>query len=240
MLPAMHSCIGRQFQRILDSRTIEVGEFDPVIDMEAAFYFYGKPSYRPKSGNKYTDRLRSAIFCFVLDYGALPAPAGVLPFDSGGYDRIYREVCDDMPLADFKLPCELATPGRIVSAFFGGNKSYYATKLREGAKKQIKTLDFHSQGFLDICSPNRAVEYDQRAMSIELHYDEPIELVADTLLAIVVPETACDDAELVAFARSCEADLIPYALDLDDMNARQRQVRDAIQIWLTRNGLLSR
>ncbi|WP_339746646.1 hypothetical protein [uncultured Maricaulis sp.] len=231
-MPVMHTCIGRRFLGILDTGEIQVGDFDDNIKASASFHFYGKPSYRPSGVQGYSGAIRSALFCFVLDYKRLPPPCFAFPFDSGGYEKIYGEAVGAFPLEDFAFKSMHRVPGQLVSAFFGSNKAYYSMKLRDNVENEIATLDFHSQGFVDICKTQISVNYDQRSATIELCYQYPIKIDSDNLLALVAPDTACQDGEVKSFAKKHNAELIPYELDLDSIDARQRQIRDAVHIWM--------
>lgn len=236
LMPVMHSCFGLQFTQILDSREIQARGFDPVINDDVSFHFYGKPSYRPRNDGTYNNNLRSALYSFILDYRKLPPPRSILPFDSGGYDAIYKNACGDAPVEDFYLPKGQELPARFVAAFFGTNQGYFSMKVRAGVEKDIKALDFHSEGLIHIFKSQHSANFDQRAGSIELHYSGVIKLSSDNLLGVVAPDTACDDPELQEFAGELEADLIRYELDLENSDSRQRQVREAVRPWLEEKG----
>ncbi len=238
LLPIMHTCFGRQFLSIMETRQIQAAKYDLVTERTASFHFYGKPSYRPKSDGSFSSRLRSALYCFILDYSSLPAPDGVLPFDSGGYGTLYSAICDDAAIEEFYLPNDHHAPARLVSAIFGSNLSYFNMRVRQNVEEEISKLDFHTQGILDICNPHVGTDYDQRAASVELHYASTLTLTQSNLLAIIAPDSACDDSELRGFAEELSADLVPYDLDFDNVPARQRQVRDATKEWLLSKGFI--
>jgi hypothetical protein len=232
VLPAMHTCFGRGFIQIMESGVITTGKLDPIIGKQASFFFYGKPSYRPKSDGRSSSTLWSALFTFILDYNTLPCPASMLPFDSGGYEKFYRDICEDTEIAEYYLPEQKETPARVVDAFFGDNASYYEMAVRGDLSNRISKLDFHSDSLKQICSPNNKTTYDQRAASIEMHFIDPIILTPDNVLAIVGPHTALEEAEVIAFAGRLGAERVPYDLDHDHVDARQRQVRDVTRSWL--------
>ena len=235
MLPAVHTCFGRQFLSIMESGTIDVGEFDTVIKKNAAFFFYGKPSYRPRNDGRFRTDIWSALFAFVIDYSLLGCPDGILPFDSGGYERFYKNVCDNAPIEEYYLRQDKESPARVVNAFFGNNDSYYDMEIRGDLSNRISKLDFHSDSIRNICAAG-ATEYDHRAASIEMHYVKHITLDRNNLLAIVGPDTALEDREVEAFADALGAERVPYRLDRDNVDARQRQVRDATREWLGKSG----
>ncbi|QJU60062.1 hypothetical protein HL653_22075 [Sphingomonas sp. AP4-R1] len=232
VLPAMHTCFGRSFIRIMESGTIAAGRLDPIVGKEASFFFYGKPSYRPKSDGRSSNSIWSALYTFILDYNKLPCPSSMLPFDSGGYDLFYKDICENADIDEYYLPDGKDSPSQVVSAFFGDNSAYYEMAIRSDLSNRISKLDFHSDSLKQICSPNNKTTYDQRAASIELHFIDPITLRPDNVLAIVGPSTALEEPEIVAFAGKLDAERVPYELDHDHVDARQRQIRDATRAWL--------
>lgn len=223
----------------MDSGEIAVGKLDSVIGKEASFFFYGKPSYRPNSDGRSSSDIFSALYTFILDYNKLPCPASMLPFDSGGYDKFYRDICDNAVMEEYYLPQKKEMPAQVVNAFFEDNAAYYEWKVRDDLSNRISTLDFHSYSMKQICVPNGKTDYDQRAASIELHFTAPIKLERATLLAIVGPDTALEDPEVVAFASGLGAECVPYKLDLDNIDARQRQIRDVTRAWLKSGNYIS-
>lgn len=228
----MHTCFGRKFVRIMETGQIQAGPVDAVIGKAASFFFYGKPSYRPKNDGRSSDTISSALFTFVLDYDRIPCPSSMLPFDSGGYDRFYKDICDEAELHEYYLPKAKDAPAQLVGGFFGGNRAYYDMSIREDLADAISRLDFHSDSIRRIWSPHNRTTYDQRAGSIEMHFVDPLVLTPDNLLAIIGPGTALEDDEVIAFASSLSADLLPYDLDLDNVDGRQRQVREVAKRWL--------
>lgn len=231
-LPAMHTCYGRNFVSIMDSGVINVGPDDPVIKKPASFFFYGKPSYKPRSDRLNRDTVWSALFTFILDYEELGCPDSMLPFDSGGYAPLYREHCEHVEIDEFYLPKKVKSPPRFVTAFFGDNFAYYQRKLRPDLEKDLSALDLHSDSYRRICSMSHGTKFDQRASSIELHFVAPIKLSKKNFLGLVGPDTVLELTEVKDFAKKHRADLIPYPLDLDGVDGRQRQVRDAAKTWL--------
>lgn len=234
-LPLMHVTFGRGFVSILDSGRIEPGERDKVLEQELSFHFYGQPSYRPKPTGTYGRSVGSALYCFVLDFNALPKPSSLLPFDSGGYASLMKAHCDGLDLTDFLLPPSHDAPGKVVSALFGSNSNYFGMNVRSAATSEVATFDLHSQGLIRLYNTDGPVPYDQRAGSIEVHYDAPITLTSDNLLGIIAPDIVCEEPELKAFAAAHDADLIDYSFDHEEPSVRQRQIRDAAQKWLASN-----
>lgn len=238
-MPAMHCCFGRQFLSIMEGRRIIPGRFDEVIRQNAAFFFYGKPAYKPRNDGKSSDTIWSALYAFILDYDSLPQATSALPFDSGGYEKFYSDICDGAAIDEYYLEDPRHSPAKLVSAFFGDNTNYYDMMLRGDLSSKLSKLDFHSDSLRAICSPNNRTAYDQRAACIELHFKDRVELNRGNLLAVVGPSTALDETEVLDFAGDLGADLVPYDLDLDDVSARLRQVRDATKAWLKGKGYLA-
>lgn len=237
-LPLMHVTFGRGFVSILDNNRIELGERDKVLERELSFHFYGQPSYRPKPTGTFSRSIGSALYCFVLDFHALPKPASLLPFDSGGYANLMKPHCDGLDLADFLLPPQHDFPGKIVSALFGSNANYFGMHVRPTASSEVATFDLHSQGLIRLYSNDGPVPYDQRAGSIQVHYDAPIMLTRDNLLGIIAPDIVCEEPELKSFAARHGAELIDYSFDHEEPSLRQRQIRDAARRWLSCNKYL--
>jgi hypothetical protein len=228
----MHTTWGRRFISILDNEEISTGPKDTIINREVSFHFYGKPSYRPKPTGTYSKKLSSALFCVVLDYNNLPPPSSILPFDSGGYSERYAVTCDNINIEEFYLPSDQEAPLKLVAALFGSNNNYWSMALRPGVENEISKLDFHSSSLLNLCQLPGPVNFDQRALSIELHYDVPIKLSGSNVLAIVAPDIACEEREIIDFAARFSADLLDYPLELEDSQSQQRQIRDRVYKWM--------
>jgi len=229
----MHTTFGKRFVSILDNHEITAGPFDPAISKAVSFHFFGKPSYRPKLDDSYSRTIESSLFCVLLDFDTLPDPSSILPFDSGGYASRFQATCGGIDLGEFFMPTTKDIPRQLISAFFGSNSSYWSMKLRDGVSEEIKPFDLHSTSLVRLCTLPGPVPFDQRAFSIELHYEMPLNLRQLNVLAIAAPDTACEDTELIDFSALLNAELIPYPLELETSAAQQRQLRDAIFDWLT-------
>ncbi len=211
---------------------------DAVLKKELSFHFYGQPSYRPKPSAEYGTGLGSALFCLILDFNALPPPSSILPFDSGGYGGTMQKYCEGIAMSEFFLDARHEAPGKLVSALFGTNRDYFGMKVRPDASDEVAKFDFHSQGLIRLYSSDGPVPYDQRAGSIEVHYDGPLHITKENLIAIIAPDLVCEEPELRLFATSRDAQLVPYPFDHEDPAVRQRQIRDAARAWLDDNGYL--
>lgn len=238
-LPLMHTTKGKRFVSIMDSREIEVGTLDEHIQKEVSFHFYGKPSYRPKPSEIYSSQIGSALFCLILDIDKLPQPCSILPFDSGGYRERYADHCDGIDLDEFYLPIDEDSPGRLVSAMHGTNYNYFMMNARADVTKEINGFDLHSAGLARLAAADSHKKYDQRACSIEVHYDVPLRLEPDNVLAIVAPDIACENPDLLAFAQTMAAERVPYIFDMEEPSVRQRQIRDAVLGWLVRKNYMA-
>lgn len=232
-LPIMHVTFGTRFMSILDSLEIGLGPRDEVLEKEVSFHFYGQPSYRPKSGEVFQRSIGSALFCLILDLAHLPPPCSILPFDSGGYSSLLKPFCDGLPVGDFFLPPDADTPARLVSALFGSNEDYFGMRLRPGVAKEVKKFDLHSQGLIRLYGTDGPVPFDQRAGSVEVHFDQPLKLRPEKVLAVIAPDVVAEDDELRAFAQGLDAKIEPYPFDFENPSVRQRQIRDAARKWLT-------
>jgi len=238
-LPLMHTTKGRKFLSIMDGRQIAVGAMDEHIKKAVSFHFYGKPSYRPRPEETYSSQIGSALFCLILDPEHLPPPCSILPFDSGGYRERYADHCDGIELDEFYLPVDGDSPGRLVSAVYGNNYNYFMMNARAGVKKDIGDFDLHSAGLARLASTDGPKKFDQRACSIEVHFDVPISLSPDNVLAVVGPDIACENPELIAFADSLDAERVSYPFDMDEASIRQRQIRDTVLGWLVRKNYMA-
>jgi hypothetical protein len=236
-MPAMHSCLGRQFVSILDSKIIKPGPVDEIINKSVSFLFYGKPSYKPNNNGLFSSTIWSALFTIILDLDKIPNPVSALPFDSGGYLPYLKDICQFSPIEDYFLE-DAQSPQRYVATFFGDNSGYYETNLDPDIDSKITELDFHSQSICAMCRPNTGVKYDLRASSIELHVEREFLLTRENVLAVIGPSTALEADEVISFAQELEAELVPYKLDHDNVDARQRQIRDTARPWLRRVGYI--
>ncbi|MBF0628023.1 MAG: hypothetical protein HQL91_07365 [Magnetococcales bacterium] len=189
ILPLTHATLGGQFDEILTQ-----GQLDPVADglfpTPSIYFFYGRAAYRPDPRID-TESHQQAGFmpaCFLMDRTKLPAAADQFPFDSGAF--FGKRLANDLPetkIEKFALYNEVDCLRRCVIAFYQNNNDYFNLVPRH-------TLPISSpcgtvSNYHDLIKKTASNSFDGRAKTFEVRFDQKIELTANNVVAIVVPET---------------------------------------------------
>ena len=202
LLPAVRITNVVGFGKALDCRTLKLN------DEGLLYFFYGKPSFKiSKKHSIPTKILGDAAVCFVLDLSSLPEIHRAFALDTGAYHgkRYDNYLPNGLLLADFELPVGAQSLQQLVRAFFGDNERYYSGHAK--ADLTLDALDHASEVYANIIRSAVSSGLDERACSCELQFNQPIELLRECLITIIMPGLLYDDPEVKKFVT--EVGIIP-------------------------------
>ncbi|MEA1674548.1 hypothetical protein [Nitrospirillum sp. BR 11163] len=191
-LPFVHTTSSVDFEFHIGPDGVLKAEKCPVYNEELVYLFYGKPSYRPKDGEKIhkASMKQFAPVCLVLKIPDGVEPKRVLPFDSGAY---HNGVMTSEGHAHRRLKKDVfesrsrSAAGKIVGVFFGSNKDYYD----ENPKTEFGVDPTHNtcvETFVSLISRTGSNLGDSRLNSIEIQFAGKVEL-AGTVIAVAMADT---------------------------------------------------
>lgn len=192
LLPLVHNCEAYDFREIMESESIAPTLCDTFSNEELSYFFYGKPSYRTAKTSDASSMSAYFPTCFVIDAPKLNFPKRVFPIDSGAFSaKLFNEFMHrKTDISDFSLPPKVDSAARVVSYFFGKNRSYYDSKPKQ---VDITPIEFEVQSYYELISHKAPTQFDDRRASIELQYNDHIELNKTKVHLVIIPNAFLDE-----------------------------------------------
>lgn len=189
MLPLTHVTRGTLAERISREGTIEPSPCR-VLGKETAYFFYGRPAYRPSDARVVKAEFASP-HCFIFKELLLGEADAIHAFDTGahanrGYDHVLTE---DMDTDDFNLVGDLSRPNKLIAKVFGSQASYYAGDRSKIAEDIAEPFEHLANAYVQLLKSPGRNEPDDRICSIEVAIHDTVSL-RRFLRAVVVPHTA--------------------------------------------------
>lgn len=186
-LPITHTCDGYNFNEIYEDSRIRTSSSEDFRGQSLVHFFYGRPAYRPKSWKKAQSRLAFMPCSFVVESKVITDPVRIYPFDSGAWDRVRSNALmhPEIERDDFLLHNSMDMPARLVNRFFRTNDDYYHGRYRN---LRIPALQFEAQSYYELIKHPSTQSLDDRTATIEIQYDNPIDLTSHNVLFVVLPE----------------------------------------------------
>ena len=187
---------------------------DPIFDENLLYFFYGKPSFFPKTTQSSNLLFNTQVF-FVLKPDIISAARRVFPFDSGAFTvGLYaRYLSAGMNLLDFQIELDTAHSGgtpyptsaqKIVAAIYGTNENYFRSEHREDLAPSM--MDFEVHAFLELLRSKAGEDFDDRRSVIEIQSTRPVSLNSDTMAGIILPIELVEHDSVAAFIDRCGLD----------------------------------
>lgn len=209
-LPLIHSTSAYSFREVICSGKL-VPMPDPIFNENLLYFFYGKPSFFPRTEHSSNLLFNTQIF-FILRPNIISAARRVFPFDSGAFSfGLYaRFIKKQMSLLDFQIELDTAHSGgtpyptsaqKIVAAIYGSNENYFRSAYREDLSPSL--FEFEVQAFLELLKSKASEEFDDRRSVIEIQSTREILLDDEALEGIVLPSELLGSDEVNAFIDRC-------------------------------------
>lgn len=188
-LPMVHSSRCEFIDTLIAQPTLEPRQC-PVLRKNLLYFFYGRPSYRPRSAGVHDIEYCPICFVFRLP-NSQSSLEKVFPFDSGAAaDGRYEPHIDRSELSAFELKPTLESARRTVQVVYGNNRDYFL-----GHPVAASNFSFQpgeaAERYFDLLTDPRIQNSDERRSSIEAISSDPTDL-RKNVLAVVLPERFLD------------------------------------------------
>ncbi len=195
LLPLVHTCEAYRFRSIFENQRIKPNPCDVFVGDSLAYFFYGKPSYRTSSDISATSMTSMVPVCFVISAPENLIPKRVFPLDTGAFHggRFSKYFHRETLLDDLSLPARVDSAGKVVARYFGSNKAYFNSETKE---IDLSPLDFEAQSYIQLINDKSITDFDDRRSSIELQYEEEIDLSTVKVHLVVLPTRFLDVPEI--------------------------------------------
>lgn len=176
-------------EEILRSGQIECRNCSVFEGERLAYFFVGRPAYRPKEGDRKSDNLAVFPFAFIIDQQALLQPFHVYPFDTGAAcsGRIQGACQPGVYLEDYELTADLKSAEKLIAWAFGSNLAYFQGQPRSGLGQDVKPWELAATGYVRIStSAASSVDApDRRASTIEVASNQNVQLKNQCKIVII-------------------------------------------------------
>lgn len=196
-LPLLHSCKAIVFRDILESNRLKLQPCE-ILNEELIYTFYGVPSYRSKH-KQYSQDLANFLVAIILDTNKINDKIyRSFPFDSGAFCLKKMENFFDEynTLEDFDLKNNSYDGAKMVVKTFYDNNENYLKNIP--VIKEFLPSQFEANSYMNLISRRNTGDLDDRASSIEILYNNYIELTAETVHQIILPLKLADDPGIMS------------------------------------------
>jgi hypothetical protein len=213
-LPAIHSTEAYFIKKFMKSGHIEPQTCKFFSGEKLSYFFVGRPAF--KRNIEHEPDYWELPMCFIVEYSAVKSKR-VFPFDTGAFKTgLYPNFISMMDLDEFEIQKDKDAAEKIIGTFFGTNRAYYQLKNRGkgdfDARFDVGILEEEIKALHKLVTLKDG-NIDDRRFAIELQADKAFELAKDHVLAVVMPETYIEDANVVKYVETVlGAELITYPL----------------------------
>lgn len=195
ILPLFHTCDTYSIRSILTSKKITPQQCDVFTCEELLYCFYGKSSYRINFEGA-TKNLSYFPTCFILKTETLPPPHKIFPFDTGAFVKL-NTIKDEyfhkaMGVDDFLIGNNIDSARALVERFYSTNKNYFNV-CPTITENEIPPINLEARSYLQLIQEKKNATFDDRLSSIEIIFDEEININKDTVETIILPGLFYDD-----------------------------------------------
>jgi len=187
LLPFFHSCDAFFFRSILMEKKLHPLNCTVFENEKLLYLFYGRPAY--KSSNNASSGLNALLpVCFIVKADAIESIKRIAPFDTGAYNiGLYKEYMHPkMEMKHFFLTPHKTSICKVISYFFETNERYYNGRPKR--EVEFDSMDFELQSYFELIKRVGQSKTDDRKASIEVQLCSELQLSADTIEAIIMPE----------------------------------------------------
>jgi hypothetical protein len=189
-LPLVHTTDSYVFEDALADGEIRPQPCDTFTGEALTYFFYGRPSFRPNATANPTSLVHYFPVCLLFDPDRITSLKRVFPFDSGAFQSgLYGAYLHKkMKLGDFGLEPDMATPGRLVSLFFGSPQSYLTGR---GLDARFDPAQFEAASYSALVNAKDGNAIDSRGSGIEIQTEDALR-INGSVIAAIIPSTFAD------------------------------------------------
>ncbi|MBF8271006.1 MAG: hypothetical protein HW380_111 [Magnetococcales bacterium] len=194
-MPLTHVTGSKSFEKILNDGHL-MPQTCSFLGQNLVYCFYGRAAYRPiPEGLKKKKHAQPSHLpaCILLDGDKLPKRSGQYPFDSGAFlSKRFKGLLLGSTgggvetLKPYELHDDPGCPGRCVFAFYENNDDYFHEQPRDQLIKESTCGEVSN--YHDMLKTRISNHIDDRAMTFEIRFDQPIPLDDKTVIKIVLPQ----------------------------------------------------
>jgi hypothetical protein len=238
-LPLTHTTDAYDLRDIISDKEIKP-RYCGIFEQDLSYFFYARPAYR-KNGETQANSLAAYAPIILIFKPSLSEKAiAAFPFDSGGFkNEMYTDLTHHrMSVKDFGLHPSYERIGKLVSCFFGGNKSYYNQDPASGLKFQKD--EHEAESYKELITYRGKNDRDDRSSTIEMVFNRSTPL-KDNLLAVVAPNSFLKDKAIKARLETLGVPIRPYS-DGDRLTPASRipLLVDVVRHFYIKQGILKK
>lgn len=209
LLPLVHNTDAFSFVNALEDGALVPKDCDVFKGEPLLYFFYGRPSYRVNSKEPPTSLDHYLPVCILFKNEKVTPVKRIFPFDSGGFKSdFYKDAFHrDMTLADFGLEPDPATPGRVISLFFGSAEAYLDARPLSSVtvdRAELEAISYHA-----LISQRLSNSADNRVSGIEIQFEGPIKFDGN-VEAVVLPAPLLDSPTVKDALQKSKIAALPY------------------------------
>jgi hypothetical protein len=214
-LPMVHTCESFHLKRILRDNKILSSPCNVFEGEDLTYFFVGRPAYKKEL--ELEPRYWELPTCIICKYDVTDAHR-IFPFDSGGFSHgKYPNFISMANLDDYEVSGDKEAAPKIIGTFFSDRYSYYHLKARPEhiflEKYAIDVLDEEIRALHALITTRAPKSADDRRASIEVSFNRSYDLVADDVLAIVIPEIYLESNKIMNYIENeLNAEPISYPI----------------------------
>lgn len=185
-LPLIHGTDVYRFVDALTDGSLTPRPCNVFAGEPLLYFFYGRPSYRANSDEFPTSLDHYLPVCLLFRSAAVQPIKRVFPFDSGAFhNSLYSNALHrDMHLSDFGLEPDPATPGKVISLFFGSVADYLNAHPLPSIS--IDRTDLEAASYHALISQRLSNSVDNRVSGIEVQLEGALQL-SNNVEAVIAP-----------------------------------------------------
>ena len=125
-LPLIHTTRSYHLKELVSQNKLLATECSVFAPDKLSYFFVGRPAYKYQSTDAEAQHWELPC-CFIFDFSVVTGIKRVYPFDSGAFNsNLYPPYINQIPLDHYDANDAPDAPSKIIGAFFGDVKSYFA------------------------------------------------------------------------------------------------------------------
>ena len=197
VLPLVHMTDALGAREILISNKIEARScrhFSALLlsDEPLSFFFYGRAAYRPRINSPSKNGATLPVALIIAFDPSQHVIKRIFPFDTGAaFTKLYSPFLHErLKVMDFCLGNQIDAAQKNVATFYETNQNY----SRDTVSTTINhdPAQFEVDNYINMIKNTAQLDVDNRKSSIEIQFQEPIDLNKTKILGVVLPETLMD------------------------------------------------
>ncbi len=240
-LPLVHVTAAWLAKEIVRDRAFTPKWCD-VFEKDLLYFFVLRPAYKSKHGNEESHQLSRFPVVFIVKPSAVPAPAHVYPFDTGGAAKgaFAKQADPFVYLEDYAV--EASHNGAVghIGWAFSSLEGYYKGDLKQDIQADIPLSESVTLGYIDVARMGieGSNQHDKRASTVEVASSHNVAL-QDNIDLVVFPKQYVEGNPLYdeVIALGAEVELYDWQPNRAP-DEFQEEIMTIAKAWYVRMGIL--